>query len=190
MRGLLQEVGRLFSSPRRFFSAFVIALPRSTSVRFIFCGGSARTQEPPTFARLAKRRPAERIPGSCSEHDSLLVPLRSDPRVKLDPVMPRLTQLRVASTRLATSLPQYTLVGVVLEIIIAIIDARLRVSRSAKLLVPIYPSDLIPFCTPFNLQVYFGKTKDVVYDLRSVEDLERTRRQRDLQKELVGFIKR
>jgi len=39
-------------------------------------------------------------------------------------------------------------------------------------------------------EVYFGKTKDVVYDLRSVEDLERTRRQRDLQKELVGFIKR
>jgi len=39
-------------------------------------------------------------------------------------------------------------------------------------------------------EVYFGKTNDVVYDLRSVEDLERTRRQRDLQKELVGFIKR
>jgi len=39
-------------------------------------------------------------------------------------------------------------------------------------------------------EVYFGKTKDVVYDLRSVEDLEQTRRQRDLQKELVGFIKR
>jgi len=39
-------------------------------------------------------------------------------------------------------------------------------------------------------EVYFGKTKDIVYDLRSVEDLERTRRQRDLQKELVGFIKR
>ncbi|KAF9648730.1 F-actin capping protein, beta subunit [Thelephora ganbajun] len=39
-------------------------------------------------------------------------------------------------------------------------------------------------------EVYFGKTKDIVYDLRSVEDLEQTRRQRDLQKELVGFIKR
>lgn len=39
-------------------------------------------------------------------------------------------------------------------------------------------------------QVYFGKTRDIVYDLRSVEDLERARRQRDLQKELVGFIKR
>lgn len=39
-------------------------------------------------------------------------------------------------------------------------------------------------------EVYFGKTKDVVYELRSVEDLERARKQRDLQKELVGFIKR
>lgn len=39
-------------------------------------------------------------------------------------------------------------------------------------------------------EVYFGKTKDVVYELRSVEDLERARIQRDLQKELVGFIKR
>ncbi|KAF7424089.1 F-actin-capping protein subunit beta [Pleurotus ostreatus] len=39
-------------------------------------------------------------------------------------------------------------------------------------------------------EVYFGKTRDIVYDLRSVEDLERARRQRDLQKELVGFIKR
>jgi len=39
-------------------------------------------------------------------------------------------------------------------------------------------------------EVYFGKTRDVVFDLRSVEDLERARRQRELQKELVGFIKR
>lgn len=39
-------------------------------------------------------------------------------------------------------------------------------------------------------QVYFGKTRDIVHDLRSVEDLERARKQRDLQKELVGFIKR
>ncbi|KAF8888978.1 F-actin-capping protein subunit beta [Mucidula mucida] len=39
-------------------------------------------------------------------------------------------------------------------------------------------------------EVYFGKTRDVVYDLRSVDDLEKTRRQRELQKELVGFIKR
>ncbi|KAJ3566083.1 hypothetical protein NP233_g7225 [Leucocoprinus birnbaumii] len=39
-------------------------------------------------------------------------------------------------------------------------------------------------------EVYFGKTRDIVYDLRSVEDLERARRQRELQKELVGFIKR
>ncbi|KAK1222873.1 F-actin-capping protein subunit beta [Marasmius sp. AFHP31] len=39
-------------------------------------------------------------------------------------------------------------------------------------------------------EVYFGKTRDIIYDLRSVEDLEKTRRQRELQKELVGFIKR
>ncbi|KAL4064372.1 F-actin-capping protein subunit beta [Scleroderma yunnanense] len=39
-------------------------------------------------------------------------------------------------------------------------------------------------------EVYFGKTRDIVYDLRSIDDLERARRQRDLQKELVGFIKR
>ncbi|KIY69109.1 F-actin capping protein beta subunit [Cylindrobasidium torrendii FP15055 ss-10] len=39
-------------------------------------------------------------------------------------------------------------------------------------------------------EVYFGKTRDVVYDLRSVDDLEKARRQKELQKELVGFIKR
>jgi len=39
-------------------------------------------------------------------------------------------------------------------------------------------------------EVYFGKTRDVVFDLRSLEDLEKARRQRELQKELVGFIKR
>ncbi|KAF8223871.1 F-actin capping protein, beta subunit [Tricholoma matsutake] len=39
-------------------------------------------------------------------------------------------------------------------------------------------------------EVYFGKTRDIIYDLRSVEDLEKARRQRELQKELVGFIKR
>lgn len=39
-------------------------------------------------------------------------------------------------------------------------------------------------------EVYFGKTRDVVFDLRSVENLEKARRQRELQKELVGFIKR
>ncbi|TFY68530.1 hypothetical protein EVG20_g3514 [Dentipellis fragilis] len=39
-------------------------------------------------------------------------------------------------------------------------------------------------------EVYFGKTRDVVFDLRSVEDLEKARRQRELQKELAGFIKR
>jgi len=39
-------------------------------------------------------------------------------------------------------------------------------------------------------EVYFGKTRDIVYDLRSVDDLAKARRQRELQKELVGFIKR
>jgi capping protein beta len=39
-------------------------------------------------------------------------------------------------------------------------------------------------------EVYFGKTRDIVFDLRSVDDLDRARRQRELQKELVGFIKR
>ncbi|KAG6919186.1 hypothetical protein DXG01_008484 [Tephrocybe rancida] len=39
-------------------------------------------------------------------------------------------------------------------------------------------------------EVYFGKTRDIVYDLRSVDDLEKARRQKDLQKELVGLIKR
>ncbi|TFK93952.1 f-actin capping protein beta subunit [Polyporus arcularius HHB13444] len=39
-------------------------------------------------------------------------------------------------------------------------------------------------------EVYFGKTRDVVFDLRSLDDLEKARRQRELQKELVGFIKR
>ena len=36
----------------------------------------------------------------------------------------------------------------------------------------------------------FCKTRDVVFDLRSLEDLEKARRQRELQKELVGFIRR
>jgi len=44
--------------------------------------------------------------------------------------------------------------------------------------------------TCFHDQVYFGKTRDIVYDLRSVENLERARQQKELQKELVGFIKR
>jgi len=39
-------------------------------------------------------------------------------------------------------------------------------------------------------EVYFGKTRDVVFDLRSVESLERERKQRELQKELAGLIKR
>ncbi|KLO17429.1 F-actin capping protein, beta subunit [Schizopora paradoxa] len=38
--------------------------------------------------------------------------------------------------------------------------------------------------------VYFGKTRDVVHDLRSVDDLENARRQRDLQRELVGLMKK
>jgi len=37
-------------------------------------------------------------------------------------------------------------------------------------------------------EVYFGKTRDIVYDLRSVESLEKARKQRDLQKELVGMM--
>ncbi|KAJ6507952.1 F-actin capping protein beta subunit [Mycena vitilis] len=37
-------------------------------------------------------------------------------------------------------------------------------------------------------EVYFGKTRDIVYDLRSVEDLASERRQRELQKELVGRL--
>ena len=37
-------------------------------------------------------------------------------------------------------------------------------------------------------KVYFGKTRNVVFDLRSVESLEKARRQRDLQKELVGMM--
>ncbi|KAG8931662.1 F-actin-capping protein subunit beta [Tulasnella sp. 417] len=39
-------------------------------------------------------------------------------------------------------------------------------------------------------EVYFGKTRDIVFDLRSVESLEKQRRQRDLQKELVGMMNR
>jgi len=39
-------------------------------------------------------------------------------------------------------------------------------------------------------EVYFGKTRDIVFDLRSMEGLERARQQRALQKELVGLIKR
>jgi len=39
-------------------------------------------------------------------------------------------------------------------------------------------------------EVYFGKTRDIVYDLRSVDDLEKARRQRELQKELVGSFKK
>ena len=38
--------------------------------------------------------------------------------------------------------------------------------------------------------VYFGKTRDVVHDLRAVESLEKARRQRELQKELVGLMRK
>ena len=40
----------------------------------------------------------------------------------------------------------------------------------------------------FRSQVYFGKTRDVVFDLRSLEDLEKSRMQRELQKELLGSL--
>lgn len=39
-------------------------------------------------------------------------------------------------------------------------------------------------------EVYFGKTKDVVSELRSQESLERARKQREVQRELVGLMKR
>ncbi|KAG8874518.1 F-actin-capping protein subunit beta [Tulasnella sp. 331] len=39
-------------------------------------------------------------------------------------------------------------------------------------------------------EVYFGKTRDIVFDLRSVDSLEKARRQKDLQKELVGMMQR
>jgi len=39
-------------------------------------------------------------------------------------------------------------------------------------------------------EVYFGKTKDVVYDLRSVESLEKARKQKELQKELAGLLRK
>jgi len=39
-------------------------------------------------------------------------------------------------------------------------------------------------------EVYFGKTKDVVYDLRSVDSLERAKMQKDLQKELAGLLRK
>ncbi|KAL5525747.1 hypothetical protein ACEPAG_7084 [Sanghuangporus baumii] len=38
--------------------------------------------------------------------------------------------------------------------------------------------------------VYFGKTRDVVHELRSYESLERARKQRELQKELVGLMRK
>lgn len=39
-------------------------------------------------------------------------------------------------------------------------------------------------------EVYFGKTKDVVYDLRSVDSLENAKKQRELQKELAGLLRK
>lgn len=39
-------------------------------------------------------------------------------------------------------------------------------------------------------EVYFGKTRDIIFDLRSAESLLREKMQRDLQKELAGFMKR
>lgn len=39
-------------------------------------------------------------------------------------------------------------------------------------------------------EVYFGKTQDIIYALRSLDDLASVRKQRELQKELVGILKR
>jgi len=39
-------------------------------------------------------------------------------------------------------------------------------------------------------EVYFGKTRDIVFDLRSIEGTERAKQQKALQRELVGLIKR
>lgn len=39
-------------------------------------------------------------------------------------------------------------------------------------------------------EVYFGKTRDIVFELRSVDSLEKARNQRELQKELVGMMNR
>lgn len=39
-------------------------------------------------------------------------------------------------------------------------------------------------------EVYFGKTKDVVNDLRSIPSLEQERKQREIQRELMGLMKR
>jgi len=39
-------------------------------------------------------------------------------------------------------------------------------------------------------EVYFGKTRDVVSELRSQESLERAKKQREVQRELMGLMKR
>jgi capping protein (actin filament) muscle Z-line, beta len=39
-------------------------------------------------------------------------------------------------------------------------------------------------------EVYFGKTRDVVFELRNIESLAKVKMQRDLQRELAGLIKK
>lgn len=39
-------------------------------------------------------------------------------------------------------------------------------------------------------EVYFGKTKNIVFDLRSTQSLESARNARKLQQELAGFMKK
>lgn len=39
-------------------------------------------------------------------------------------------------------------------------------------------------------EVYFGKTRDVVHALRSIASLEQERKQREIQRELMGLMKR
>lgn len=39
-------------------------------------------------------------------------------------------------------------------------------------------------------EVYFGKTRDIVFELRNVESLAKVKMQRDLQRELAGLIKK
>ena len=39
-------------------------------------------------------------------------------------------------------------------------------------------------------EVYFGKTRDIVFDIRSMQSLMRERSQRELQKELAGLMKK
>jgi capping protein beta len=39
-------------------------------------------------------------------------------------------------------------------------------------------------------EVYFGKTRDIIYDLRSTQNLAQEKTQRELQQELAGLMKR